>query len=218
MSVLIDLLEQFNRKERFFLIREALDLGEGEFQLSEEFRKKLGREIGLDVEIPPHAFVAMDYHLDWIAASVAKFRDPECKTFLKPDEQARKVTQRDVDLLITFKSDADGCYRLIFLEAKGYNYWDNGQMKSKAVQLKKIFGQFGEDNQGVKPYFCLVSQSEPTNLKTDGWPDWMWKKCKEGTERFYWLKLCLPGCRLKVTASCDCENSTDGDHFHIKDE
>ncbi len=216
MADLIKLLEQFNRKERYFLIRQALEFPQNSFQLSEDFRKKLGGELG--IEIPCSASVWMDYHLDWIAASVAQFKDPEGKTFPKPDEQARKITQRDVDLFVAFKADADGCYRLIFLEAKGYDYWNNRQMEPKAAQLKKIFGQGGKECPGVKPFFCLVSQSQPTNLKTNSWPDWMWKKGKEDTDRFYWLKLCLPVCRHKVTASCTCMNSAKEDHFHITTE
>ena len=56
MSDLIEILRQFNRKERFFLIGQAL--GNREFSLDARFRKELGDEIG--VEIPGNAFVALD--------------------------------------------------------------------------------------------------------------------------------------------------------------
>ncbi|MDE2668487.1 MAG: hypothetical protein OXI51_02405 [Chloroflexota bacterium] len=62
MATLIEHLESFNRKERFILLKEAL--GEGTFRLDAGFRDTLGAAV--DVTIPPNAFVAMDYHLDWI--------------------------------------------------------------------------------------------------------------------------------------------------------
>ena len=70
MPDLIEVLEQFNRKERFFLIGQAL--GNEDFPLSKSFRKALGEEIGID--IPRGAFAAMDYHLDWIAASLRAYQ------------------------------------------------------------------------------------------------------------------------------------------------
>ena len=56
MSALIELLESFNRKERFFLIRQA----PGDFRLSDQFREELGKTV--DVEIPADVFVVMDCH------------------------------------------------------------------------------------------------------------------------------------------------------------
>ena len=53
MSDLIEILRQFNRKERFFLIGQAL--GNEAFSLAERFRQELGEVIG--VKIPGNAFV-----------------------------------------------------------------------------------------------------------------------------------------------------------------
>lgn len=66
MTTVIEYLESFNRKERFFLVGAAL--GNPRFQLDGVFRERVGAGFGLD--IPGDAFVAMDYHLDWIQASV----------------------------------------------------------------------------------------------------------------------------------------------------
>ena len=63
---LIEWLESFNRKERFFLIGNAL--GNTDFSLSDEYRTKLGAVLG--IHPPKDAFVAMDYHLDWIHAGL----------------------------------------------------------------------------------------------------------------------------------------------------
>ena len=59
-------LEEFNRKERFFLV--GMALGNPEFRLGEEFRERLAQKLSL--QVPRDAFVAMDYHLDWLAASL----------------------------------------------------------------------------------------------------------------------------------------------------
>ena len=66
MSRIIKHLKSFNRKERFILLKRAL--GPEAFRLDCEFRKELGDEIG--VPIPDCAFVAMDYHLDWLQVAM----------------------------------------------------------------------------------------------------------------------------------------------------
>ena len=71
MADLIGVLESFNRKERFFLVGQAL--GNPRFKLSRDFRTRLGKAVGLEengIKIPANAFAAMDYHLDWVAASL----------------------------------------------------------------------------------------------------------------------------------------------------
>ncbi len=67
---LIELLESFNRKERFFLISQAV----GEFQLNDDFRRELGKAINVDV--PHDAFTAMDYRLEWLTAALYAY---ECR-------------------------------------------------------------------------------------------------------------------------------------------
>ena len=72
MTDLIKILESFNRKERFFLLAQALgcsNSGEPAFSLSDSFRTQLNANI--DVAIPLKVFVAMDYHLDWLQAALA---------------------------------------------------------------------------------------------------------------------------------------------------
>lgn len=211
MSNLVKLLSQFNRKERYFLIDQAL--GSEGFSLSKCFRKALGTEIG--IEIPSCTFAAMDYHLDWIAASLRAYGKPEFvgRPFGNSD-QVVQGTQQDIDFLIAFKSEER--YHLIFLEAKGYDSWSNEQMRKKAQRLKEIFGQDGRKyHPEVKPYFCLMSPRKPQNLMTDSWPDWMMRK--DGDDRYYWLKLNLKYPRLKVTR-CDSNGkpSKAGSHFCIE--
>ena len=107
----IHYLGLLNRKERFHLLREAL--GKKTFRLDERFRIRLQSclyDSPCDaVSIPPDAFVAMDYHLDWIAMALRLAADGP--------ERARRDrfpldgiandglvsgTQQDVDLLVAF--------------------------------------------------------------------------------------------------------------------
>ena len=106
---LIELLDQFNRKERYFLICDALGLDK--FSLSEEFCKRL--EFMLGVTIPTDAQVWMDYHLDWLAAAVVKWHEPSESDVYSNTDLVRG-SQQDVDLLVAFKEGgvlSPGVYR-----------------------------------------------------------------------------------------------------------
>ena len=63
---LIDNLKSFNRKERFYLIGQML--GNPEFRMDDKQLDKISKLI--EVKIPREYFAAMDYHLDWIYASL----------------------------------------------------------------------------------------------------------------------------------------------------
>ncbi len=206
MSDLIDILGRFNRKERFFLVDEAL--GNRDFLLSGDFRKRLSE--ASKIPIPADAFVAMDYHLDWIAASLAYHANPNESDIFSNEDGIVKGSQEDSDLLVAFIKD--GVYHLVFLEAKGYSGWSNNQMKSKAERLRLIFGDNGNKYPKVNPYFCMMSSSRPSLLNTDDWAAWM---SKGGTPR--WLPLSLPNDRSKVTrCDSDGKSSDSGGHFCIK--
>ncbi len=209
MPDLIEILEQFNRKERFFLIGRAL--GNEDFPLSRSFREDLGDEIG--IEIPRGAFAAMDYHLDWIAASLWAYQkpDPTSESFPNPDRVVTG-TQQDTDLMIAFKSGES--YHLILVEAKGYGPWSNKQMSEKAERLEGIFGKDGKKHLEVTPHFCLMSSTMPEKLVTESWPAWM--KADAGYP--YWMELKLDYPRLVVTR-CDSEGTSliEGDHFCINE-
>ena len=182
MADLVKLLSRFNRKERFFLVGQAL--GNKEFSLDASFCEELGKEI--EVKVPRDAFAAMDYHLDWIAASLWAYRKPENLGSPFPNsDQVVTGTQQDIDLLIAFK--AEHYYHLVLLEAKGGS-WNNNQMREKSQRLKRIFGEDGEKHPKVKPHFCLMSPRRPRRLEPEDWPAWM-RRC--GDQPYYWLKLNL---------------------------
>ena len=205
MPGLIELLDCFNRKERFFLISQAL----GSFQLSDNFRRDLGAVIGLT--IPHGAFIAMDYHLDWLTAALYAHDHGDVDgIFDNPQQQVIRGNQEDTDLLVAFKHG--GQYHLILVEAKGATGWTNGQMCSKADRLAQIFGSEGNRYPGVVPHICLASPRPPKQLKASEWPGWMSRD--DGS--YIWLELKFPKERLMVTR-CDAhgQRSSKGNHFRI---
>lgn len=205
MPDLIELLESFNRKERFFLISQAL----GSFALSDDFRRELGGVLGL--AIPHGAFTAMDYHLDWLAAALHAHDHGTVEgIFDNQGQQVIRGTQEDVDLLVAFQDR--GLFHLVLVEAKGATGWTNKQMRSKADRLAQIFGPEGDRYPGVVPHICLVSPRPPQQLKASDWPGWMSRK--DGS--YIWLKLTFPEERVMVTR-CDAGGrpSAEGEHFHI---
>ncbi len=208
MPDLMKLLSRFNRKERFFLVGQAL--GNKEFSLAASFREELSKVIG--IKVPSGTFAAMDYHLDWIAASLWAYQHPE---FIdKPNLNSTPVatgTQQDIDLLIAFKRGDQ--YSLVLLEAKAYGSWDNKQMHKKSQRLKEIWGCTGDKYLNVKPFFCLVSPRKPSRLETNNWPTWM---KKDGTDPYYWMKLNLEYPRFNV-AGCNSSGkpSKERSYFRI---
>lgn len=205
MPDLIELLESFNRKERFFLVSQAL----GGFALSDDFRRDLGGAVS--IAIPPSAFTAMDYHLDWLTAALYAHDhgNVEC-IFDNQRQQVIRGNQEDVDLLVAFEEG--GLYHLVLVEAKGATGWTNKQMRSKSDRLAHIFGPEGDKYPGVVPHICLVSPRPPQQLRATDWPRWMSKE--DGS--YIWLELTFPEERVMVTR-CDADGfqSARGNYFQI---
>ena len=63
---LIENLKSFNRKERFYLVGQML--GNPEFRMDDKQLDKISELIG--IKISGEYYAAMDYHLDWIYASL----------------------------------------------------------------------------------------------------------------------------------------------------
>ena len=189
MSALIEHLESFNRKERFHLLREAL--GEKTFKLDPKFRTRLGRKIG--VKIPGDAFVAIDYHLDWLQMGVYLAEHPSPPSPIpNPKDQLFKANQEDVDLLVAFQAGEKT--HLVLVEAKLETGWSNSQLSSKAKRLGRIFGMGQPGTGGAEPHFVLVSPGQPQYVRTDGWPKWMARDGKP-----VWMELPKPPGLVKVT-------------------
>ena len=182
MEDLIKILESFNRKERFYLLTYALGLSqdckEPTLKLGKPFREAL--ECKLLVRIPEDkVFVATDYHLNWIHASLyAASCGDKMPSSISGRDYLIQDSQQDVDLLMAFQTGAK--YHLIFVEAKGYTskrYANFGEREKKENggglkvinkfrRLKQII-DYHKDKQpvAIEPHFCLMSGNKSRNLE-----------------------------------------------------
>jgi hypothetical protein len=101
MQNLIEYLKDFNSKERFFLVGQVL--GNPGFTLASEFREKLSQI--LEILIPVNALSMMDYHIDWLYASLMLARDNQLQKIYPNDHKIIKAQQEDVDWLIAFRGE-----------------------------------------------------------------------------------------------------------------
>ncbi|MGE3913960.1 MAG: hypothetical protein AB7K36_31740 [Chloroflexota bacterium] len=187
MTDVLDYLRRFNRKERFFLVGQAL--GNQNFRLSDQFCHDVGTELLIDV--PPDAFVAMDYHLDWLYASLHLSADGGNYGPHLNDRKMVRAQQEDIDLLIAYQ--AGDQFHIVLVEAKGESAWSNQQMISKAGRFGDIFGAAGSAFESVVPHFLAMSPRRP-HLRTDTWPTWM---LRDGT--IPWLRLDMGDGLLKIS-------------------
>ena len=204
MKTLLEHLESFNRKERFFLVGNAL--GNPDFQLSTEFQAKLLEAFA--IRPPNSAFVAMDYQLDWLHASLfLALPENDDEGVHLNTETVASGNQEDIDLLVAF--EADDITHLLLIEAKAETGWTNKQTLSKAERLQRIFGKDGARYPQVKPYFGLTSPRHPKQLESELWPSWM---TRDGQP--IWFELKVPTGRRRVTR-CDSEGrqTAQGDFF-----
>lgn len=196
MPSFTEYLESFNRKERFFLIGSAL--GNPTFQLAPEFRDALTRVFG--TQVPDGAFAAMDYHLDWIHASLYLTQPGNKDKRVHPNTKPVVTgNQEDVDLIVAFEEA--GTTHLLLIEAKAYTAWSNTQMCSKAKRLDLMFGADGTAYPEVRPQFGLLSPRPSRQLDTSTWPRWM---TQEGTP--IWFELSVPSERRRITL-CDSDGA-----------
>ncbi len=217
MANLIEYLKKFNRKERYWLLYNALEHDSdtlrrtqnlevfgpefvyednGPFILSANFRKKLEGKLEPKVPIPPDAFVAMDYHFDWITMALFSASNPDKASGDSIDiegsgvfkEELKKVnnSQQDIDLLVAFRNG--GKNHLILIEAKADTPWSNEQLKKKAKRLK-IFDK-EEIRANCESHFILMSPTKPKKLDVE-WPEWMNDGKMKTDKKPHWLQLDL---------------------------
>ena len=199
MSRLIQILRSFDRKERFAVLREVLGFNPETPRLHDCFREKLSNCIGMPV--PEHAFLAMDYHLDWIDMALHLVSRPDVRPKSPfPDEQFPDINQnqQDVDLLIAFEGigTAEAATQLVHIEAKAYLDWNSAQLDGKVKRLRSIFGEDGSRWEFATPHFILMMARRSPRISTQSWPKWM-----KSRDTPVWLDYRLPP-RFKITR-CD---------------
>ena len=213
MSHLIENLRSFDRKERFAVLREALGFDPEKPRLNCGFKRNLSECI--DVELPQRAFLAMDYHLDWIDMALHLAAE---KTIGPrppfPNESFPRINenQQDIDLLVAFESGGNGqrTTHLVLIEAKAYLYWDNNQLRKKARRLRAIFCEDGRRWDFATPHFVLMTGKRSAGIRTRSWPKWM----KNG-DKAIWLDYDLTR-RLRITRCTETGRPLkDGGHLRI---
>jgi hypothetical protein len=136
--------------------------------LGESFRGQLSAKLGRDV--PVRTWVFEDFHLDWLAAALHAWQEPDRPIYANAEGMI-SGTNRDIDELISF-AESDSVH-LALVEGKGDQPWDDRQLRAKARHLAAIFGERGDRWPGVVPSFCLLSATPPRFVDTTDWPAWM---------------------------------------------
>jgi hypothetical protein len=171
-----ELFREFNRKERYWLVREAV--GSSSAKLGDDFRSKLQAALkkhSKPVEIPAHAEWAIDYHIDWIVALLRLYdrtKTGNSDTTFSNDTNEIRGSQQDFDLVVAFNDV------LILIEAKGVGRWSNNQLESKIGRLTALtkcglINENGQTNGGIQLYFVLCSPLQSKGITgSDTWPSW----------------------------------------------
>lgn len=214
---LIDNLKSFNRKERFYLVGQML--GNPEFRMDKTQLDEISDLI--DIKIPTEYFAAMDYHLDWIYASLILTHEHDEKPFPRNFiDNNKKVdlqisgTQEDVDFLLAFV-DHENTTHIVMIEAKGDSYFSNAQLNSKNQRFKAIFGN-EHTWPNVKPHFLICSPKEPQNVSIEEPAYFM---CPQESQ-LIWFSLVMDTGKNKVTRCMGSKEnykpSSEGDHWKVE--
>ena len=190
---LVDALARFNRKERYWLIRNAL--GPSSARLDDAFRDQLKLAIGKE-EVPADAWWAMDYHLDWLIGALSLVADDRSVHQVRPNS-LNFVTgsQEDMDLVVAFDNV------LVLIEAKGEMAWSNSQFNSKVARLEAV-REAGLLPGSVEVFFVVMSPRAPDGLVARPETPWQARMCDRRNGRPRHIPLKMDGDFLKVTR-CD---------------
>lgn len=212
---LIETLKSFNRKERFYLIGQML--GNPEFRMNDNQLDEISNLIGLT--IPRKYFAAMDYHLDWIYASLylTKNNSKSCveRNLIEEDgietDYQISGTQEDVDFLLAFV-DEKKITHLVMIEAKGDSYFSNGQLDSKNKRFKAIFGN---ENTwpNVRPHFIICSPKKPQKISIEEPAYFIFNNKSE----LAWFPLEMGNGKNKVTRCNEYDKTcNNGKHWKVE--
>lgn len=215
---LIENLKSFNRKERFYLVGQML--GNPDFRMDKTQLNEISKLI--EVKIPSEYFAAMDYHLDWIYASLFLTKNCADKAFKRNSIENDGVkidyqisgTQEDVDFLLAFV-DHENTTHIVMIEAKGDSYFSNDQLNSKNKRFKAIFGN--EDTwPNVRPHFLLCSPKEPQKVNIEDPVYFLGPQ----ESQIIWFSLVIDSGKNKVTRCMgrkeNYKPSNKGDHWKVE--
>lgn len=173
----MDCLRAFNRKERYWVIKTALG---DSLPLSGEFRHRLSSK--LPISIPPDAWWAVDYHIDWLVGAIALYShsggDLPSET---NDARIVRANQEDFDFIVAFDRT------IILIEAKYEGAWSTPQIESKCERLAQIVGWADGRAHDLELYFGLMSPKEYRDRTGLALPS----KVNKGEPPF-WIKLERP--------------------------
>jgi hypothetical protein len=220
MTELKHLLAKFNRKERYWLLRDAI--GEP-FHLSKQFCGKLTE--ALKMTIPCGAWWAMDYHIDWLVAVLRTYPDRvELAKHYLNDQSIREIrgNQEDFDLVVAFDRN------LILVEAKTGNFIDQ-QLESKLSRLgnlkwadgEPLIGPDGTTRNDIHISFVLCSPKKNLiNLKFHVEPSTHWSLKQIKPIDLYHITLPFPKktfmvSRCEETTRKTWKKSSEGQHWAI---
>ena len=184
-------LRAFNRKERYWLLRNAIG---SKFELLDrEFLNSIEKslsETGKSVEIPDDAWFAVDYHFDWIYGAIVRYsqsvatsietRSPRSRRRVAGAENQYDIlgSQEDVDLLIAFGRT------IVMVEAKFEGGWAGSQISRKQTRFedvdifqRELLGESGSDL--LQIHFMLTSRDNKKRPTNSALP-WVPLKCGEG--------------------------------------
>lgn len=209
MSKLVDALRKFNRKERYWLLHNAI--GKKFETLDEGFRKRFEEKTG--IPIPDNHWWAMDYHFDWLTGALHLAGGGKMDESQPIVDGQVTGTQEDIDLVIAFGDT------LILIEAKGDTPWSNKQLNEKVnKRLVSIFGENCERYQSLKMHFVLMSPEESGKLErtkapTSTWPSWM---LNQKTQRPQFVPMEMGKGLVRVTrCDKDLKQSATGDFWKV---
>lgn len=160
-------IKMFNAKERFFVARYAF-CEESDSVVSDRFKRNLMDRLcrcgyldsGESAEV---LFVGIDYHLEWLEASlllVNEVADEQGNIGEKALHKGVEARSEDADLIILIGRKS-GEILLILVEAKGIGSVDMNQLGSKIKRLKRLRKAIPPHSKWLVPVFFYMTPNTP---------------------------------------------------------
>lgn len=216
MRTLVQALERFNRKERNLLVRAATGNHESPLRLSEGFRERIAKALGLKEGVPAEAWWATDYHIAWLAGALSVYVLGDAaleRAWSNPEVNQRRLAelnQEDIDLVVSWEN------HMVLIEAKAYGYFSNSQLKSKLDRLNLVYKHYKELTAGssadVDFRLLLISPQAPQRVDV-ATPPWL---CPAG--KIPWMELDLGDADDRLMVSrCNAKGDVGatGDHWRL---